>query len=444
MLRRIGARRTFVGSVDSWAPVLIGWAYNPDMPDHPLELAIFVDDVEIARVLASEIRADVIRAGHEVLNCGFSLDLLPHLASASQVRVVDVASAIEIFSSPPGLRAQLLAPRAASENLGLASLGAEFGSDEKLALAVKASGSVALLSTFRHRQTSDLPLRHLIGAIKEQGIAVVAVDTSPDEPGETFGADKLLWRTNAGWDFASWFTALERQRAQINSAEHLYLVNDSCIGPFGGLGTVLDRGWSSGSDVWSLTDSWEHGYHMQSYFMAFGANALRSGVLTAFAEQYEYPVAKRDIVDKGEVALTRFLQAEGCSVGAVFPYADLVTKFVNGFEDELARRMAEPQVLAVRALDPAFIPPDVEGIIKTFEKIRAGRPLNTTHSFWRQLLNDGFPFLKRELVVSDPAAVSDLGEVGKWIGANATDVESAVVLADLEQRDLDRTVIFDR
>ena len=443
MLRRLGARRIFAGSIDAWAPVLIGWAYDPDVPDQPLELAIFVNDVEIARVLASETRADVIRAGHEVLNCGFSLDLLPHLASSSQVRVVDVASAIEIFTSSPGLRAQLVTPRAASENIGLASLRAEYGSDEELASAVKASGSVVLLSTFRDPQTSDLPVRHLIGALKEQGIAVVAVDTSPDEPGETFGADKLLWRTNVGWDFASWFTAIERQRTQIDGAERLYLVNDSCVGPFGGLGTILNRGWSSGSDVWSLTDSWEHGYHMQSYFMAFGPNALRSGVLTAFAEQYEYPVVKRDIVHKGEVALTRFLRAEGCSVGAVFPFADLVTKFLDDFEDELAQRMAERQVLAVRALDPAFIPPDVEGIIKTFEKIRAGRPLNATHSFWRQLLNDGFPFLKRELVVRDPATVCDLGGVGKWIGANATDAERAVVLADLGQRDLHRTVIFD-
>jgi hypothetical protein len=75
---------------------------------------------------------------------------------------------------------------------------------------------------------------------------------------------------------------------------------------------------------------------------------------------------------------------------------------------------------------------------------RAQSALEALHSFWRQLLADGFPFLEREIVVRDPAVVSDVREVGKWIGANATDVESAVVLADLEQRDLDRTVIFDR
>lgn len=443
MLRWLGVRRSFAGSIDAWAPVLIGWAYDPDLPDSPLELAILVDDVEIGRVVASETRADVIRAGHEVLNCGFSIDLLPHLSGSSQVRVVDVASEIEVFTSPPGLRSGLLSPRAGSRSIGLVSIRAEIGSDEELDMAIRSSGSVALLSTYRDRQTSDLPLRHLIGALKEQGIAVVAVDTSPNEPMETFGADKLLWRENVGWDFASWFAAIERQRAQIDGAKRLYLVNDSCVGPFGGLGKVLDRGWSSGFDVWSLTDSWEHGYHMQSYFMAFGPNALQSGALSTFAEQYDYPVVKRDIIHKGEVSLTRFLRSQGCSAGAVFPFADLMSQFLDEFEGELTRRMAEPQVSAVRALDASYIPPDVKGLIKTFGDIRAGLSLNSTHSFWRQLLDDGFPFLKRELVVRDPAVISDLGAVGKWIGANATDAERVVVLADLGQRDLHRTVIFD-
>ena len=41
----------------------------------------------------------------------------------------------------------------------------------------------------------------------------------------------------------------------------------------------------------------------------------------------------------------------------------------------------------------------------------ARRPLNPTSDLWRQLLQSGFPFLKRELLRDNP---TDVGDVTDW------------------------------
>ena len=40
----------------------------------------------------------------------------------------------------------------------------------------------------------------------------------------------------------------------------------------------------------------------------------------------------------------------------------------------------------------------------------AGLPLNPTSDLWRQLLRDGYPFVKRELLRDNPGAVADVAE----------------------------------
>ena len=91
---------SIAGSIDEWTPALVGWAYDLDNPDQPLELAVLVDDVEVERFVVSESRGDVVRSGHAVLNCGFSLEIFPLLNESSVIRVVDVKSETELFRSP--------------------------------------------------------------------------------------------------------------------------------------------------------------------------------------------------------------------------------------------------------------------------------------------------------------------------------------------------------
>jgi hypothetical protein len=63
---------------------------------------------------------------------------------------------------------------------------------------------------------------------------------------------------------------------------------------------------------------------------------------------------------------------------------------------------------------------------------RASTTVNPTHDLWRQLLDAGFPFIKRELVRDNPARVADAEEWREVVG-----VMDQAGLAEIEQ-DLSR------
>ena len=241
-------RSSIRGNIDQWSPQLVGWAYDAEALDTPVDLAVFVDDGEVARLKASEARPDVSRAGHEVLHCGFSFAILEFLSGASHVRVTEVSSEREIFSSP-------ITPGANGSEIGGASFLGDYGDDESFVGAVQAGGSVALLASHRSHYVSDGALRLLVESLQAEGVVVVVIDSSKEEPTDLFGAEKVLWRRNSGFDFASWCAAFEKYESVFRSCERLYLVNDSCRGPVNGLGELLAKGWGLDVDVWSCTDS---------------------------------------------------------------------------------------------------------------------------------------------------------------------------------------------
>ena len=434
---------SITGSVDEWTPALIGWAYDLDNPDQPIELAVLVDDVEVARFVASESRADVVRSGHAVLNCGFSVEIFPLLNDSSVIRVVDVKSETELFRSPGDLKRRMLGPWARSDGVGLESVLAEIGDESELDAAIAQSNSLAFISSYRAAGSSDAAIRQLTKSFSDQGIAMVVIDTSPLQPVDPLGAEMVLWRENIGWDFASWFAGFDRFYPKIGQLERLYFVNDSCIGPFGGLSQVIDRGWSKDLDVWSLTDSWDTGYHLQSYFLSFGRTAIQQGVIEGFKSNFNFPVVKRDVIHQGEVSLTRYLRSEGLRVGSVFPYYELANQFVQGFASQVTERMQRTEVVSIRALDPSYFPPDVISLIKRSEWISSGEPINPTHSFWRELVEHGFPFIKRELLVKDPTAVNEMLQIGQWLKNHLTAQEHEVVSRDLGTRDTSRAFLID-
>ena len=424
-------RSSIRGNIDQWSPQLVGWAYDAEALDTPVDLAVFVDDVEVARLKASEARPDVSRAGHEVLHCGFSFEILEFLSGASHVRVTEVSSEREIFSSP-------ITPGANGSEIGGASFLGDYGDDESFVGAVQAGGSVALLSSHRSHYVSDGALRLLVESLQAEGVVVVVIDSSKEEPTDLFGAEKVLWRRNSGFDFASWCAAFEKYESVFRSCERLYLVNDSCLGPVNGLGELLAKGWGLDVDVWSCTDSWNHGHHLQSYFLAFGKESIAEGALPRFIDSYSHPLAKHDVIAEGELALSRQLLSVGVELAAVYPYEDLVQRFLSSFEAELTRKMSAPEVRALREVDSSYVPQDVVALRSIYESVRVGHPLNPTHAFWRQLLDSGFPFMKRDLLALDPSGVSDHVEILEWLSKKGSKNFLEVANEDLKRRDSNR------
>lgn len=267
---------------------------------------------------------------------------------------------------------------------------------------------------------------------------VVVIDSSKEEPTVLFGAEKVLWRRNSGFDFASWYAAFEKYESLLRSCERLYLVNDSCLGPVNGLGELLAKGWDLDVDVWSCTDSWNHGYHLQSYFLAFGKESITEGALSRFFDSYSHPLAKDDVIAEGELALSRQLLSEGMELAAVYPYEDLVQRFLSSFEAELTRKMSAPEVRALREVDTSYMPQDVVALRSIYDSVRVGHPLNPTHAFWRQLLDSGFPFMKRDLLARDPSGVNDHVEIFEWLSKKGSQNFLEVANEDLKRRDSNR------
>jgi hypothetical protein len=209
------------------------------------------------------------------------------------------------------------------------------------------------------------------------------------------------------------------------------------------MGELLAKGWSLEADVWACTDSWNRGYHLQSYFLAFDMSTVARDALRRFVEGYANPISKRDVITEGELAISRHLLAEGVELAAVYPYNSLVQRFLDSFERELCRKMSEPSVRALREVNPSYLPQDVVAMTVVFDSIRSGHPLNPTHAFWRQLLDVGFPFVKRDLMARDPSGMSDHHELLETLSKLASRETLEMIRDDLKRRGSNRVQSLD-
>ncbi len=207
---------------------------------------------------------------------------------------------------------------------------------------------------------------------------------------------QVIVRENTGYDFGSWKTGLLRGPAP-EGYEALVITNDSVFGPVRELGPMVERMMREPCDFWGITDSYELFYHLQSYFVCFKPAAFRSPVFKAFWEAYPFTHHKRFAIWNGEVRLTQALLKAGFQAGAVCPYAAIRLSLDRRTIHELAFQF---------------------NILMHF---RRGGHLNPTHFFWDSLLlNNGMPFLKKELVLDNPMQLKNLGDIPDVLRAVGT------------------------
>ena len=153
---------------------------------------------------------------------------------------------------------------------------------------------------------------------------------------------------------------------------------------------LLTRIAAGDADVWGLTDSHQIRFHLQSYFLAFRAPALHSDAWRRFWRRVRPLPSKHAVILRYELGLTRLFMREGLRCQALWPAA--------GFP--LPGHLRSPSLLR----------------------------LNPTHDLWRQLLDAGFPFIKRELLHDNPARVPDVSEWRHIVHAS-----DGAVLEEIEQ-----------
>jgi hypothetical protein len=222
-----------------------------------------------------------------------------------------------------------------------------------------ATGKAALVAQYsvgRRMSRSLVELVHQLDAAGYRCVICSAceVDGALEWPGELPAGTIVLRRPNVGYDFGSWAVALERfpELAQLG---HVILTNDSMVGPFAPIAPLLDSFESARTDVWSLTDSYQLGHHMQSFFVGFRGGVLAEPPWQNFFRRVRVENEKMDVVHRYEVGLTGVCLRNGYSFSTALRSHDL----------------------GVGAENPTL----------------AG---------WRQLLAVGFPFVKRTLV-NDPS-----------------------------------------
>jgi len=207
----------------------------------------------------------------------------------------------------------------------------------------------------------------------------------------------ILIRRNRGYDFGAYRDGIATFFQERVTAEILLLANDSLYGPLAPLGEIVERMDFGAADVWALTDSWQHRYHLQTFFVAFGPAALANAGFAAFWQQVRNVRSKWAAVHFYELWMTHHMQLSGLRCAAVWDYFSLLD-----------------------AMQEIHDAPQLEGIIPVEQKVRrlaAERALrawrqriamNPTSDLWLALLQHGFPFIKRELLRFNPGHAPDL------------------------------------
>lgn len=129
----------------------------------------------------------------------------------------------------------------------------------------------------------------------------------------------IVYRPNGGHDFGLW----QSQLSLVKDASLLVLCNDSCICE----GSLVPM-WQSmrSSRFWGPTDSNEHKWHLQSYFLVFD-DARVVNKACEYIEQQNFQSKPKDfIIHTGEIGLSQWLIKNGYRPTAVYDIKSLQQK----------------------------------------------------------------------------------------------------------------------
>jgi hypothetical protein len=163
----------------------------------------------------------------------------------------------------------------------------------------------------------------LVAELRTAGYAVVVSSAADTADTLDWGAAgrpdgvTVVRKPNLGYDFGSAAVALDAF-PQLRKSDKLLIVNDSNIGPFGGLEQTV--GWFEAceADAWALTSSSQHGFHLQSFFLGFRGGLLNESPLHRFWNEIKHFDTKDDVIHRYEVGLSALLAKEGYRVQSQF------------------------------------------------------------------------------------------------------------------------------
>ncbi|QHD69090.1 glycosyltransferase [Sphingobium yanoikuyae] len=198
-------------------------------------------------------------------------------------------------------------------------------------------------------------------------VLLVAVADRPLEllDKEVTAASGIIVRDNAGYDFGAWAHAFQLCPA-LFGAGLLIMTNDSVI-PTADVdifGAMMTRVRECPADIVGLTASHEYGWHVQSYFLGFKPKALSSWGFQHFIRDIRRIDDKDEVIRTYEIPFASNMRAAGLTVQALY---------AGSFS------------------------------------------ANPTFFSWRELIEEGFPFIKLLMLRDKFAEVTDQKEMLKEV-----------------------------
>ena len=284
----------------------------------------------------------------------------------------------------------------------------------------KHSRCAAVYAHFDRRGVIHDYVLHQLQELVSAGFRIIFVTNSPIfRPSSASEiapyCQQILWRHNVGYDFGAYKEGI-RAIGDLDAIDRLLLMNDSVYGPLYPLSEVLASVDATQTDLWGITDSWEHHYHIQSYFILFLKGALQSPAFRRFWRRLPYFNSKYWNIRYGEIRLTQVLTQRKLRAIVLNPYWNTANAALRRLQS--ASREGPPEYQAF--LDK------LQGLLVL------GRPLNQSHYFFETLLTDfRCPFIKRELIADNPVKMPYSWRWAELI-AHCSDYDSNLIYRHLQ------------
>ena len=274
---------------------------------------------------------------------------------------------------------------------------------EKWDLRPKGSETLVVFASFDRDARVDDHVVHHLRELRDQLSADVAFVTASAALSD---ADReriapfcrlIVRKANAGLDFGSWKVGLALT-ADWREYRAIAFVNDSVYGPLFPLDRVRALWQVERPRVVGVTESLQTSRHLQSYFLAFNRAAIASPFFEKFWERFWFYSNKLALIHEQEIGLSRAAARDGAEIVALCPSAEFATASSGP--------RSEPR--------------------------NDGR--NPTHDDWRATLADfRSPYLKVELMRSNPREAAGLDRVGDLLRSLGSDYPLSLIQRHLER-----------
>jgi glycosyltransferase involved in cell wall biosynthesis len=186
---------------------------------------------------------------------------------------------------------------------------------------------VCIFSHFDNKGEIKEYVIHYLKALSEH-FDIIFVSTAEKMKGEELNkispyVQQYIVKKNIGYDFGAWKTGIDIIKKSIKNLELLLLCNDSVFGPLSDLSVVINKMKEARKNVFSISDSFEIKYHLQSYFVLYDNMALNSSTFTDFWNNFSIYDNKQELIVRNEIGFSQLLLESELEIGALVPAIEL-------------------------------------------------------------------------------------------------------------------------